>query len=67
MLILRAIKQKFADETANKPEQILSAREGRKIYLKDFGKNYLKLVVAEEGKNKVIITAHWLDKKKVKK
>ena len=42
-------------------------KEGKKIYLKDFGKNYLKLVVSEELKDKVVITLHWLAKRRVKK
>ena len=67
MLVLRGIRQKMADETVNSPDEISSSRDGKKIYLKDFGKNYLKLVVSEGLTDKIVITLHWLAKKRVKK
>lgn len=67
MLVVRDITKKLADECANNPDYILPAVSDRKIYLKDFGVNYLKLVVSEKGKNLVIITVHWLDKRRLKK
>ncbi|MBI2086255.1 hypothetical protein HYT74_02855 [Candidatus Daviesbacteria bacterium] len=67
MLVVRDINKQFADRCVAYPDKILIGDNGKKIYLKDFGVNYLKLVVSEEGKNKVIITVHWLDKKRVKK
>ncbi len=67
MLKYRRIKQELADECAINPDYTLPEEENYKIYLKDYGKNYLKLVVSEEEKHKVIITVHWLDKKRVKK
>ena len=67
MLDFRGIKQNMADETANNPDETLPAKEGLKTYLKDFGKNYLMLVVAEEEGDKIVVTLHWLDKKRVKK
>lgn len=66
MLIHRGIKKELADECANNPDHTLSSEEDYKIYLKDCGKNYLKLVVSKEEKDKVIITVHWLDKRRVK-
>jgi hypothetical protein len=66
MLILRAISKKLSDETVKNPDEITDTRDDKKIYLKNFGKNYLKLVVAEEAGNKVIITVHWLAKKRAK-
>lgn len=66
MLILRRIKKELASKCASNPDTILPAENDNKIYLKDFGKNYLKLVISEEGSNKIIITVHWLDKKRVK-
>ncbi len=66
MLLHRNIKQTLADECANNPDRVKLGENDRKIYLKNFGKNFLKLIVSEEGKNKVIITAHWLDKKRVR-
>lgn len=67
MLLVRDIKKKLADECAKNPDHILPGDYGRKIYLKDFGVKYLKLVISEERKSIVIITVHWLDKKRVKK
>lgn len=66
MLILRGIKKELANKTVNHPDEILSSRDRKKIYLRDFGKNYLKLVVSEEEDDKIIITIHWLAKKRVK-
>lgn len=67
MLILRKIQKKLADETANNPDEISSTRDGKKIYLKDLGKNYLMLVVSEELGDKIIVTLHWLAKGRVKR
>lgn len=67
MLEHRRIKQALADQCVNNPDHVLPTAEGKKIYLKDFGVNYLKLVVSEEGADKTIITVHWLDKRRVKK
>ena len=66
MLLHRGIKQELADDCANSPDKILSGEDDKKIYLKDFGKNFLKLVVSEEDGDKVIITVHWLVKKRLK-
>lgn len=67
MLAFRRIKQSMADETVNNPDETLPAERGLKSYLKDFGKNYLMMVVAEEEGDKIVVTLHWLDKKRVKK
>jgi len=67
MLLHRSIEQALVDECAESPDEVILGDNNRLIYLKDFGKNFLKLVVSEEGKDKVIITAHWLAKKRVKK
>ncbi|MBI2314805.1 DUF4258 domain-containing protein [Candidatus Daviesbacteria bacterium] len=67
MLLVRSIDKKLVDKCAVNPDHVLPGDYERKIYLTDFGVNYLKLVVSEEGKNIVIITVHWLDKKRVKK
>lgn len=41
-------------------------REDKKIYLKDFGNNYLKLIVSEEDEDRVIVTLYWLAKRRIK-
>ena len=48
MLIFRKIKENFVEECINNPDEILPTREFKKIYLKDFGENYLKLIISEE-------------------
>lgn len=67
MLILRGLKQDIADETVNNPDKISQSRDGTKIYLKDFGKNYLMLVVSEEMDDKIVVTLHWLAKKRAER
>ena len=66
MLNLRGIKKTQVRKCLQKPDKILPAKFGKKAYLKDFGKNYLKVIVSEEMKNKAIVTLYWLDKKRVK-
>lgn len=67
MLVLRGIKKELANETADNPDEISPAKDGKKIYLRDLGKNYLMLVVSEEMDDKVVVTLHWLAKTRVKK
>lgn len=66
MLLHRGIKQELADQCANNPDRVIPGEDDKKIYLKDFGRNFLKLVVLEEVENKIVITVHWLVKKRVK-
>lgn len=65
MLSHRDINKEFADKCAADPDKILTANNNKKIYLKDFGTNFLKLIIAEEGEDKIIITVHWVAKKRV--
>lgn len=67
MLVLRGVSKNLADQTASNPDLISPAKEGKKMYLKDFGKNYLVLVISEEMDDKIIVTLHWLARKRVKK
>lgn len=66
MLVFRKIKEGLVNECINNPDQILPTREYKKIYLKDFGKNYLKLIVLEEDEERVIITLYWFAKRRIK-
>lgn len=36
-------------------------------YIKNFGKNYLKVVITKEGNGVVVITNHWVAKNRIKK
>ena len=67
MLAFRKLKKEFVEKCVKNPDEILPAREGKKAYLKNFGKNYLKVIVSEEGKDIVIVTPYWLAKKRVRK
>lgn len=67
MLVLRKVDKRLADQTAENPDKISIGKEGKKVYLKDFGKNYLMLVVSEESGDKIVVTLHWLAKKRVKR
>ncbi len=66
MILHRDIDKKLIRECALTPDMIVDGDDDKKIYLKNFGKNYLKLVIALESNGLVIITAHWLAKKRVK-
>ena len=67
MLALRKIDKKLVDQTVENPDKISLGKEGKKIYLKNFGRNYLMLVVSEEKGDKIVVTLHWLAKKRVKR
>ncbi len=67
MLVFRNIDKTLIKKCIENPDQILPAREGKHIYLRNFGKNYLKAVVAQEENVLIIITIHWLAKKRIKK
>ena len=67
MLSLRRIKRDQVEKCIEGPDEILSAREGKTIYLKDFGKNFLKMIVSEEGEDIVVVTLYWLAKKRLKR
>jgi hypothetical protein len=45
---------------------VQKGREGKLIYLKDFGKNYLKVILVKENVDFVVITQYWLSKDKFK-
>jgi hypothetical protein len=67
MLIFRKIKKEFVEKCIQNFDDIKPVREGKNAYLKDFGKNYLKVIVSEEGENIVVITLYWIAKGRVKK
>ena len=67
MLSFRRIKKEFVEETVKNPDDTLEAKSGKMIYFKDFGKNFLKVVVAKEDDKAVVITEHWIAKKRIKK
>ena len=62
MLFLRGIEDRLAVVCAKNPDRILPAKFGKKTYLKDFGKKYLKMIVFEEAQSITVITLFWLEK-----
>lgn len=48
------------------PDLILPGNNNKKIYLKDMGVNYLKVIVAKEKKDLTVITAYWFAKARLK-
>lgn len=67
VLTQRGISKSLVDKTVRKPDFKLCAKEEKKIYLKDWGKNYLKVILAEEEKDLIIITFYWIDKNRFRK
>lgn len=63
---LRNIDKKLVDTCIFNPDKILPGNNNKKIYLKDMGINYLKVIVAQEVNNFVIITAYWFAKTRLK-
>lgn len=66
MLLHRDIEKNLVEETIKNPDKVVSEREGTKAYLKDFGKDYLRVVVAKQNENFTIVTLHWVAKKRVR-
>lgn len=67
MLVFRKIGRDKIESCIKSPDEVFAAKEGREAYLKNFGRNYLKIIVTKDGSNLVIITLHWLAKRRVKK
>ena len=38
---------------------------GKKAYLKNYGENYLKVIVADEYNDLFVITAYWISKARI--
>lgn len=66
MLRFRNISKLLVEKCIRKPDRVLPAREGKKVYLKDFGNNYLKTIVAEDERYIIVVTVYWLAKKRLK-
>lgn len=66
MLVFRGITKAKVKKCIKNPDKILTVKEGKKAYLRNFGKNYLKVIVFEERDYFVVITLYWLEKARVK-
>jgi len=66
-LVERRIERKLVESCVESPDFIFPEEDGKKAYLKDMGKNYLKAIVAEEETELVVVTAHWFAKERFKR
>lgn len=67
MLAFRRIKKQQVEKTIKDPEHKSSGKGGKDILYKNFGKNYLKLVISKKENGIVVITEHWIAEKRIKK
>ena len=66
MIVFRKLRKTDVKKCIIKPDKVLPTRENKKIYLKDFGQNYLKVIVVETEKQLIVITLYWLAKRRLK-
>lgn len=66
-LIKRRISKSKVKVCLENPDIKTSGTKGKKVFFKDFGNKSLKVVAIKEERNIVVITEHWIDKKRVKK
>ena len=66
MLTLRKINKKFVEKTLTNPDKVQAGKNRKLIYLKDFGKNYLKVVTTLEKRTMIVITCHWIARDRIK-
>ncbi|OGE05136.1 hypothetical protein A3B51_02030 [Candidatus Curtissbacteria bacterium RIFCSPLOWO2_01_FULL_41_18] len=67
MLVFRRIKKEQVEATVKNPEDRSTGKSGKDVLYKNFGKNYLKVVISKEKGNVFVITNHWIAKKRIKK
>lgn len=63
----RRIGKELVESCVENPDFIFPEEEGKKAYLKDIGKNYLKTIVAEEEAELVVVTVYWFAKVRLKR
>lgn len=66
MCLLRGLSEKILINAVRKPDLVLPAKENKQAYLKNLGKNYLKIIIFKDTDTLVIITAYWIAKERVK-
>lgn len=67
MLVFRKITRELIEQTIKNPDDQKDSRESKSVLYKNFGKNYLKVVIAKEEDKVVVITEHWIAKMRLKK
>lgn len=66
-LVKRRITKDKVEKCLENSDLKTSGTRGKDIFLKDFGKNFLKVVAIKEGEDIIVITEHWIDKKRIKR
>ena len=67
MLSQRKIEKELVEKTVRKADYKLEGKYDKKVYLKKFKKNYLKVIVSEEENELYVITLYWLSPKRLRK
>lgn len=67
MLAFRKIRKQQVENTIKEPDDDSQGRGDKIILYKNFGKNYLKVVISREEEEVIVITEHWIAKKRIKK
>ena len=65
MLSVRHIDRSKVKSALTQPSRRIKAKEGKVAYFKDFGVNYLKVVVSEENDALVVVTLYWVAKHRI--
>lgn len=63
----RQIEKKLVESCVENPDFIFPEEEGKKAYLKVMGKNYLKVIVAENENELIVVTVYWFAKTRLKR
>ncbi len=63
MIVLRRLNKKLIEQCIRHPAEIIPAKENKYAYVKDLGKNYLKVIIADEKQALIVVTAYWFAKK----
>ncbi len=65
MLVVRHVDRDKIKLTLTQPSRRFKVREGKVAFLKDFGINYLKVIVSEEDGALVVVTLYWVAKRRI--
>lgn len=66
-LVKRRITKDKVKKCLENPDIKTTGIKSKTIFLKDFGKNFLRVIAIKEDRDWVVITEHWIDKKRVKR
>lgn len=67
MLLQRGIEKKKVLGCLKNPDIKSAGVNGTLVFLKDYVKNYLKVIFVRDLGDDIVITLYWIDKKRVKR